>query len=352
MRKTYYFKLLNAILFVYSFSLSGFSQSENGKKREGLTMAQNIEKVNGLNFAASPRTLTEQEVNEIDSINANWVALVPYAFIGNADSPVVQYNSERQWKGERTDGIKTATGLFRHQGVKVMLKPHLWIGHGNFTGHLSMKTAEAWQLLERGYEKYILDFAKTAEETGCEMFCIGTELSAFVAARPAFWDSLIQKVKGIYHGKLTYAENWDSYGMVPFWGTLDYIGIDAYFPLSDKEIFTVKEIEKGWKKYKKSIKSLSAKLNRPVLFTEFGYRSSLYAAKEPWAESNKTVCLENQEIALKGLFNSFWHENWFAGGFLWKWYDNKDAGGSDNSDYTPQNKPAEKLIEFVYKKNN
>lgn len=351
MKKEYYFKLLNALFFLYSFSLSGCSQSATGKDKDGQAKGQNNVKVNGLNFAASPKTLTEQDIKEVTAINANWVALVPYAFIRNTDSPAVQYNSERQWKGERIVGIKTAAGLFRKQGVKVMLKPQLWMGHGNFTGHLSMKTEDAWQLLERGYEKYILDFAKAAEETGCEMFCIGTELSEFVAARPAFWDSLIQKVKGIYHGKLTYAENWDSYAKVPFWSSLDYIGIDAYFPLSNKEKFSVKEIERGWQSHKTSIKSLSEKINLPVLFTEFGYRSSLYAAKEPWAETNNTVCLQNQETALRGLFNTFWGEHWFAGGFLWKWHDNKNAGGADNADYTPQNKPAEKLVRETYGNN-
>jgi hypothetical protein len=41
------------------------------------------------------------------------------------------------------------------------------------------------------------------------------------------------EIRKIYTGKLTYAANWDDFDKVPFWKELDYIGIDAYFPLSD-----------------------------------------------------------------------------------------------------------------------
>ena len=37
-------------------------------------------------------------------------------------------------------------------------------------------------------------------------------------------------------GKLTYAENWDQYHKIPFWGKLDYVGIDVYFSLNQESI--------------------------------------------------------------------------------------------------------------------
>lgn len=344
-------KILLPSFFLYCFSLQGCSQVTPAKETSNVQAVNSGEKINGLSFVASPRQITEKEVVNVSDVHANWVTLMPFAFVRDVDSPQVQYNNQRQWKGERIDGIKEVANLFRKQGIKVMIKPQLWMGHGSFTGHLEMKTEEAWRLFEEGYGKYIVDFAKAAEETGCEMFCIGTELNNFIKARSVFWDSLISRVKKVYSGKLTYAENWDSFDNVPFWPQLDYVGIDAYFPLSDDEKFTVDALEKGWRKHKKLITSVSGKVGKPVLFTEYGYRSSMYAAKEPWAELNNEVCLENQESALKALYNTFWNEKWFAGGFLWKWYDNKNAGGADNADYTPQNKPAEKLVREIYGSN-
>jgi len=51
------------------------------------------------------------------------------------------------------------------------------------------------------------------------------------------------------------------------------------------------------------------------------------------------------------LFLTFWHQPWFAGGFVWKWYaHHPEAGGANNNDYTPQRKPAEQLIRSYYQK--
>lgn len=307
-------------------------------------------KINGLSFVASPKQITGADMIPVKKVNAKWVSLMPFAFMKKVDSPAIRYNSERQWRGERIEGIKETALAFKAHGISVMLKPQLWIGRGDFTGHIKMTTEENWKMLELQYEYFILDFAKAAEEVHCEIFCIGTELNSFVVARPAYWDSLIAKIRVVYKGKLTYAENWDNYTNVPFWKELDYIGVDAYFPLSGEKNLFEKGLERGWEKYKREIKSLSEKANKPVLFTEFGYRSCDYAAKEPWTNSKEPVNLNNQTIALQVLFNNFWNEKWFAGGFLWKWYDTENAGGEGNTDYTPQNKPAEKLINEVYGK--
>ncbi|MBI5857580.1 MAG: glycoside hydrolase [Sphingobacteriales bacterium] len=305
-------------------------------------------KINGLSFVASPRKINDTIISHVQQVNANWVSLMPFAFMRDIDSPRIQYNSERQWRGERIEGIKETALAFKAKGIRVMLKPQIWAGHGSFTGHIEMKTEEDWKVLEQQYDAFILDFARAAEDTKCEMFCMGTELNKFVVNRPAYWDSLIIKIRMIYKGKITYAENWDTYINVPFWKKLDYIGVDAYFPLSDAANFTKQDLENAWEKHKKEIESLSLKNNSPILFTEYGYRSCDYAAKEPWTNDKHPVNLDNQKIALEGLFNSFWHKSWFAGGFLWKWYDNENAGGENNSDYTPQNKPSVKLIEDLY----
>ncbi|MDC1162597.1 glycoside hydrolase, partial [Tenacibaculum sp.] len=61
------------------------------------------------------------------------------------------------------------------------------------------------------------------------------------------------------------------------------------------------------------------------------------------------VNLKNQSVALKAMYNQFWKEKWFAGGFLWKWFHNySEVGGSQNNRFTPQNKPAELIIKKAY----
>jgi hypothetical protein len=107
----------------------------------------------------------------------------------------------------------------------------------------------------------------------------------------------------------------------------------------------------GWKKHKPIIAQLSKDLDRPILFTEFGYRSTDFAGKKPWDVDRKktTVNLEAQANTTKALFETFWHEDWFAGGFVWKWFHNHDeAGGKNDARFTPQNKPAEAVLRSHY----
>ena len=55
----------------------------------------------------------------------------------------------------------------------------------------------------------------------------------------------------------------------------------------------------------------------------------------------------------QALFEELWHEEWFAGGFVWKWFmDHEKVGGIDNPRFTPQNKPAEEIIKTFYARVN
>lgn len=160
-------------------------------------------------------------------------------------------------------------------------------------------------------------------------------------------------IRKIYKGKLTYAANWNEYNRTPFWDTLDFIGIDAYFPVDDKASPTMEAIKKGWQKHKSEMRNASIRYKKPILFTEFGYRSIDFAGRAPWTVDrvDKQVNLEAQAILTQALFEEFWDEDWFAGGFVWKWFHKHETvGGKDDNRFTPQNKPAEAIIRTFYKK--
>jgi hypothetical protein len=214
-----------------------------------------------------------------------------------------------------------------------------------------MNTEADWKLLEESYSLFILEYAQLAEEVNAEVFCIGTELEEFVKNRSEYWSLLIKEIRAIYSGKLTYAANWDEFWRTPFWTEVDYIGIDAYFPVSKMQTPTIEDCIKGWEKHKQGLKEFSENLNRPILFTEYGYRSVDYTGKEPWRydRSMTTVNLEAQNNATKALFDTVWKEDWFAGGYLWKWFiDHDKVGGLENNQFTPQNKPVEEIIKSHY----
>lgn len=283
-------------------------------------------KINGLSFVASKDTITQKHIEPIIKMNANWVSIMPFAFLKEKASPELYFNNERQWYGERYDGVVQSIEMMHKNGVQVMLKPQIWIGNGEFTGFIDMKNEEDWLQFENDYTEMIMLYAKLAEETKTKMFCLGTELNNFVMKRPKFWTKLIQEVKTVYSGELTYAENWDKIDQVHFWEDLDYIGVDAYFPISSEKTPTLVEVKTSWGKINEKLKSISEVNQTPILFTEFGYRSIHYAGKEPWDSKRVEgqVNEETQAILLQGLVENVWDKSWFAGGFLWKWFHNPE----------------------------
>jgi hypothetical protein len=279
---------------------------------------------------------------------------MPFGFIRNLSHPEVVFNIKGQWYGETNEGAKQYIQELRKKKIKIMLKPQIWVWHGEFTGYIKMNNEADWEILESSYSKFILENAALAQDVNAEIFCIGTELEKFIDNRPDYWFKLISEIKQIYKGKLTYAANWDEFKRTPFWDSLDFIGVDAYFPVSDSKTPTVQECLTGWEQHKKVISTISEKYKKPVLFTEYGYRSVDYSGKEPWKSDTNMihVNMDAQTNTTRALFETFWKEDWFAGGFIWKWFHNHSkAGGENNSQFTPQNKPVEALIRKQYSQN-
>ena len=311
------------------------------------------EKINGVSFVASREAIDDKNVSPIIKLNANYASVMPFGFIRELEHPEITFNSDRQWFGETEEGVKQYIKTLHKDQIRIMMKPQIWVWKGEFTGFIKMAHEDDWKALENAYSKFILTYAKVAEDAQVEIFCIGTELESFIDERPAYWKKLIVEIRKIYKGKLTYAANWNEYNRTPFWADLDYIGIDAYFPLSDSKTPTLEECKQGWTAYKKEMKVFSETYDKPVMFTEFGYRSVDYTAKAPWkADRDMThINLDAQSNAMQSLFDEIWDEHWFAGGFLWKWFhDHEDVGGASDSQFTPQNKPVESVIRESYDK--
>lgn len=310
-------------------------------------------KINALSFVASNDTINQTHIEPVLSMNANWVSVMPFGFMKTLDSPKLYYNHTEQWYGERTEGVKQSIEMMHKNKIKVMLKPQIWIGRGDFTGEINFQTEAEWEEFQKQYKAMLLEFAIIAEETNTEMLCIGTELNSFVSQRPEFWKDLIKSLKEIYSGKLTYAENWDKISKVPFWPSLDYIGVDAYFPISNEETPKLENVIKRWDEIKKDLKNLSYKNQKPILFTEFGYRSINHAGKAPW-NSDRVEGQVNevaQSVLLTGLIDSIWHEEWFVGGFLWKWFHAPDLNKARQENrFSVYGKQAQKVVSDAYDK--
>lgn len=304
--------------------------------------------VKGINLEAPRNTFEHHELGPLDSLGFNWVALVPYAFSVPGETFVRwQKGPDAHYWGESMAGIASCAQMAHEQGMKVMIKPHLWVRDQGWPGDFDLVTPEAWTAWEQDYRSYILAFAQVADSMKAELFCIGTEVRQSVKQRPDFWRSLIRDVRKIYRGQLTYAANWDNYQNVTFWSDLDYIGVDGYFPLSKDPKPSKAALLKGWRPIKKQLAQLSKAEDRPLLFTEYGYRSMTYSTGEHWNmdESQLVTDMWAQRTAYDAFYETFNAEPWYAGGFLWKWrIPHHQSGGSADSQFTPQNKPVQDII--------
>ena len=306
-------------------------------------------KMTGVNLEMPNKEIDTTDMDSINEMNAEWVALVPYGFSARGDARV-QFGTGYQWWGETEKGTISIANSSHAVGQKIMIKPHVWVVGDGWPGDFDLDNEDDWKIWEDSYRKYILTFARVADSVNADLFCIGTEYRFAAKKREAFWRQLIKEIKEIYDGPLTYAANWDNYEYVKFWDDLDFIGIDGYFPVSKEKEPTYEIIKDGWAGVTEDLKKYSEKWDRKIIFTEYGFKSSDYNVSGMQDDKTKVANMNNQFNGYRAFFETIWKEDFFAGGFLWKWtfFPNEQNSGMKNARYTPQGKPAYGLIRDVY----
>jgi hypothetical protein len=297
-----------------------------------------------------------EDLEQLKTNNFEWITLTPFINQGNYNKPSLRLISDDSY-----DNIlkhyKTIKEECDKYGIKIMLKPHIWLQkreNGKWRSDIKMETEQDWNIWFESYNQTILKYAKLAEDLQIEQFCIGTELETTVYEKPDQWKALIKQVKATYKGKLTYAANWDNeYKEVPFWNELDYIGIQAYFPISAKDDPTLSELENYWRKHAGQIALVSSKFNKPILFTELGYKSIQGASKKPWEWNGMNslyskISKGEQLLCYQAFFNTIWKEPWFHGIHIWEWQGSGTSDGK-NANFTIEGKPSLNLIAKHFK---
>ncbi|OEK05809.1 glycoside hydrolase family 113 [Roseivirga misakiensis] len=364
--KKLYSYLIPLILVLGVVSLFGL-KDQLGNNSGGIVI-ETHDKHRGVCWVGSSTVVDSATMKALAEKHVNWISQTPFGWQSGHDNPSIGSNrrmedQSRVWWGERDAGLKTTTQLAKTYGINTILKPHIWLRdkEGKWRGEIAMNSEEDWQKWFKDYEEFILHYAQVAEESQMEMLCIGTELHQTCVEREQDWRALIKKIRAVYSGKLTYAANFSNeYEDVAFWDELDYIGIQAYFPLTDHNSPTLEEVRKGWQPHLTKLESFSNKYDKPILFTEAGYKSTLNSGIEPWEwpqrlsrEERETIYSEETQATLyEAMFREVFDQPYIAGIHLWKWYPNysKPADKSSNRrrfydiDFTPQGKKAEEVM--------
>ncbi len=283
--------------------------------------------------------------------HAGWISQTPFGWERDPGKPpiVLATGHHEAFWGESDEGIAETTRMAHARGIRVLLAPHVWT-HGGWTGVIAMKSEEDWARWFASYRTFILHYADLARACGIEALAVGMELGG-TTGREREWREVIAEVRRHYGGRLVYGANWaEDLGHVRFWDALDWIGVQAYYPLSDRREPGVAELTAAWRKPLADLESISRRWGKPVVFTEVGYHSLDTAASRPWVWDLEGSCSPvTQARCYEALFRALEGAPAVRGVFVWKWNPYyAQSGGPDDTEYTPQRKPAEEVLRRAF----
>jgi hypothetical protein len=184
---------------------------------------------NGFNVIASPdhpfgSASAKLALANAKGLGANTIAVVPFFWQADPASPNLVRGEDMP-----DDELRAAIRDAHEPGLAVVVKPHVWVPQ-SWAGAVGMNSDEDWLRWFANYQNELDRIAHIAEEERAEALAVGTEL-AKTSQRPE-WGALIGGARGIYSGRLLYvAHNMEEAEKVPFWRSLDAVGVSLYPPL-------------------------------------------------------------------------------------------------------------------------
>lgn len=250
--------------------------------------------------------------------------------------------------------LREGIRYLQEQGFRVTLKILLQPDDGTWRAMINPYNREEWF---RNYGQKLVEYAQIAQDMGVYQYSIGTELLSMTtpatdSMNTARWESMIQDVRSVYSGKVIYGAQHGyiyagEYGVnvnelegIDFWDKLDYIGLSAYYPMSNERQPSVESLLRRWQEIEQQdILPVQQRWGKKILLAEVGYKSMDYTFVSPgeWQRTgayNET----NQANGYQALLQFFTNKDYFAGVHFWDWKSNPHAGGYGDIDYTIQGK--------------
>jgi len=270
------------------------------------------------------------------------------------------------------DEIKRAVEIARKNNLKIILKPVVNCRDGTWRGFIDFKVPDGsksdvqqWNVWFENFKKFLLHYAQIAEDTKCDMLCLGCEMgtSERFAAQ---WRNIIAEVRKVYKGPITYNANHGNEDKVNWWDAVDIIGMSGYYPVGADmnkpnddpckvpNDSSVEGMKKRWTPIKQKLKYVSKKFDRPLFFIEIGVCSAKGNTSTPWLHPHSEAVYDGDEQArfYQAAIEAFWDEPWFFGFVFWDWpsplYSLEEA--KTNAGFCVYGKPAEKVVKEWFSK--
>ena len=289
-------------------------------------------------------------IRQIAQTNANTICLVVHAHQENASSASIFMDSR---KTPSDPELTELIALAHKQGLRVILMPIVLLENarsGEWRGKIDPPNWDSWW---EDYANFILHFAKLSARTDTEIFMVGSELIS-TEKQADKWCNLIDKVRSVYPGLISYSANWDHYSPIKWWDKVDVIGMTTYYDLTGGDKPTLERLARSWKSIKDDILTWHGKNfpQLPILFTEVGWPNQITCAQFPWNyyQSPDKPDPQAQANCFEAFFKAWITEPAVAGFIVWEWKNHPDQNtGLEDTSYVPTDKPAMEVIEKFYR---
>jgi hypothetical protein len=285
-------------------------------RHRGACFAHSLGPDNGYGTPAAAASLAE-----LRALGVDWVSVTPFGFLAGPEATEI-----RRLHGESDERLRAVTAQAHALGLRVMLKPHLWLRGPYWVGDVTQRDEAGWRAFFAAYEEHVVHYAVLGREAGVDALLVGNELMG-TTQREGEWRRLIAAARREYAGPLGYGANYSEVERVPFWDALDFIGVSAYFPLVEAPSPTRRQLVAAWRPICDRLGALSRRWQRRVVFTEIGYPAADGAAWRPWElPADAPVNRRLQADAFAAFLDVVWPQPWLGGAYWWKWFS---GGGSD-----------------------
>lgn len=295
----------------------------------------------------------ERAVHEARQMGATWVSLTPFGRVLDLAPTGIDTSFEAPFEKNRAD-VLAAIRLAHASGLKVLVVPHLWVESGEWRALVDPKTDAGWQTWARAYRAFVTAWAEVAEEGGADMLAVGVEQRSWVTTpRAPLYRDVIAAARSAYAGLITYSANWDDVEETAILGDVDVIGINAFYPLAEREGARFPTLLEGGKRVAERVEKLATRWQKPVMFAEVGYTTRTDPAVKPWewpdGMKNVTVDEAAQADAYAALLAPAMELPSFAGFFVWRVYaDPDDVSQESEWGFSPRGKLGELVIRDAF----
>lgn len=290
---------------------------------------------------------------ESKRMGATWVSLTPFGRVQDLAPTGIDRTFEAPY-AQNQDDVRRSIEMAHALGLRVLVVPHLWVESGEWRALVDPKTDDGWAQWARAYAAFARGWAEVAEAGHADLFSVGVEQRSFVTtSRAVLYDQVISAVRSAYHGPLTYSANWDDVDDTIILGQVDVIGINAFYPLADRDGAPPAALLEGGRRVAERVRRLADRWQKPVLFTEIGYTTRPDPAIKPWEwpDGMKDVRVDEaaQATAYASLVAPLLDEPCFAGFFVWRLYaDPDDASQEAEWGFSPRGKRAELVVRDAF----